>query len=110
MALPTSRAPHQLIPMTLEIIFRERLRFLVLVLMLAMLPAFGADAPALKTDSSSDKDAIVSTTAMQLEAEGTDVHGQLVVVAEILSTNTQADLIYTITTEPQHGRVGLAGA
>ena len=96
--------------MTLQITLGEWRRVLCLVLMLAMLPAFGADAPALKTDSSNDKDAIVSTTAMQLESEGVDVHGQLVVVAEILSTDTQADLVYTITTEPQHGRVGLAGA
>ncbi|MDB6095604.1 MAG: hypothetical protein JWM32_3166, partial [Verrucomicrobia bacterium] len=32
-----------------------------------------------------------------------------VVASEILSADTRNDLVYTITTEPQHGRVGLAG-
>ncbi|MEO7415385.1 MAG: Ig-like domain-containing protein [Opitutaceae bacterium] len=97
--------------MTLKITAREWLRALSLILMLAIAPAFAAETPASTSRAAaSDKDAIVSATPMELEAQGADSHGQLVVVAEILSAETHADLIYTITAEPQHGRVGLAGA
>ncbi|MBL9215005.1 MAG: hypothetical protein JNG83_05975, partial [Opitutaceae bacterium] len=37
------------------------------------------------------------------------VHGQLVVAPEILSADSSSDLVYTITSEPLFGRVGLAG-
>jgi hypothetical protein len=46
---------------------------------------------------------------MEIEAEGTGAHGQLVVIPEILSADTRTDLIFTISAEPLHGRVGLAG-
>ena len=101
--------------MNLEITAREWLRVLCLASTLAMVPAFAADAPAPTIDATAhratpgDADAIVSTTAMEFEAEGTGVHGQLVVAKEILSPDTRNDLIYTITGEPLHGRVGLAG-
>jgi hypothetical protein len=84
-------------------------------LMLALLPAFAADTPAPKADAvainrpDSDKDAIVSTTPMEIESEGAGAHGQLVVATEILSPDTRTNLIFTIAAEPLHGRVGLAG-
>jgi hypothetical protein len=84
--------------------------------MLAIAPAFAADTPARKSDSaatnragSSDKDAIVSTTPMEIEAEGAGAHGQLAVVPEILTPDSRTDLIFTISAEPLHGRVGLSG-
>ncbi len=103
-------------PKPLEISAREWVRVLCLALMLASPPAFAADTPVPTTDAAaatraapSDVDAIVSTKPMEFEAEGTGVHGQLVVAQEILSPDTRNDLIYTITDEPLHGRVGLAG-
>ena len=102
--------------MNLEITAREWLRVLCLMLILALAPAFAADTPAPESDSSAsartappDVDAIVSTTPMEIEAEGTGAHGQFVVAREILSPDMQNDLVYTITEEPLHGRVGLAG-
>jgi hypothetical protein len=102
--------------MNLEITAREWPRVLCFVLILAMVPAFAADTPAPKSGSAatnrvaaSDNDAIVSTTPMEIEAEGTGAHGQLVVVPEILSPDTRTDLIFTISAEPLHGRVGLSG-
>jgi len=79
-------------------------RVLCLTLILALTPAFAAGVPA-----PGDKDAIVSTAPMKIEAEGTGAHGQLAVAAEILSPDTSNDLVYTITAEPMFGRVGLAG-
>ena len=102
--------------MNLEITAREWLRVLCLMLILALAPAFAADTPAPESDSAAsartappEVDAIVSTTPMEIEAEGTGAHGQFVVAREILSPDMQNDLVYTITEEPLHGRVGLAG-
>jgi hypothetical protein len=102
--------------MNLEITAREWLRVLCLMLILALAPAFAADTPAPESDSAAsartappEVDAIVSTTPMEIEAEGTGAHGQFVVARDILSPDTQNDLVYTITEEPLHGRVGLAG-
>src|SRR3954470_6854088 len=91
-------------PMSFEITVRAWLCILRLGLMLAIVPAFAADAPA-----PSDKDAIVSTTPMEIEADDGGAHGQLVVAPEALTPDTRTDLIYTITAEPLYGRVGLAG-
>ncbi len=100
----------------LAIIARASLRLLCCTSILAFRPAFAADAPAAKGDAAAanraaarDKDAIVSTKPMETEAEGTGVHGQLVVAPEILTPDTLTDLTYTITEEPLYGRVGLAG-
>ena len=102
--------------MKLAIIARALLRILCFTSLLAMAPAFAAAAPASKSASAaanrataSDKDAIVSTRPMETEAEGSGVHGQLVVAPEIITPDTRTDLIYTITAEPLYGRVGLAG-
>ena len=103
--------------MNLLITTRAWPRILSFVLMMAMVPVFAADTPAAKTDSAvanraaaSDKDVIVSTKPMEIEVEDTGAHGQLVVVSEVVSPDSRTDLIYTISAEPLHGRVGLAGA
>jgi hypothetical protein len=102
--------------MNLETSARVWLRVLGLISLLAVAPAFAADPPAPLNDppaatraASGDEDVIVSTTPMEIEADETGAHGQLVVAREILSPDTQNDLIYTITGEPLYGRVGLAG-
>jgi hypothetical protein len=91
-------------------------RALCLILGLSIAPAFAADTPAPKGPSAaanrvaaSDKDAIVSTTPMEIESEDTGAHGHLVVASEVVSPDSRTDLIYTIAAEPLHGRVGLAG-
>ncbi|MDO8539763.1 MAG: Ig-like domain-containing protein [Opitutaceae bacterium] len=101
--------------MSLETSAHQWLRVLCLAVMLVMVPAFAADTPAPTSDAAATNraapsdSAIVSTTPMEIEAEGTGVHGQLVVAPEIISPDTRADLIFTITAEPAYGRVGLAG-
>ncbi len=102
--------------MSLEITARAWLRALPLLLTLAMGPAFAAETPAPTSDPAAairpapgNVDPIVSTTPMEIEAESTGAHGQLVVAQEIISSDTSNDLVYTITGEPLHGRVGLAG-
>ncbi len=102
------RIAFSTITMYLESIARAGLRALCPVLLLALVPVFGADAAANRV-TASDKDAIVSTTPMQIEAEGTGAHGQLVVASEVISPDSRTDLIFTISGEPLHGRVGLAG-
>ena len=76
----------------------------VLILMLAVTPIFAADTPA-----STDTDVIVSTKSMELETESGGVNGQLVVAQELGGAEAGNALVFTITAEPQHGRVGLAG-
>lgn len=105
--------------MSLEILSREWLRSVRLVVLLAIAPAFAfaAETPAPATTDATaavpaapnPEDVIVSTKPLEFEAEDTGVHGQLVVASEIISPDTQYDLIYTITSEPRFGRVGLAG-
>lgn len=57
-----------------------------------------------------DADVIVSPTAMRFTAEGTGVHGQLVVAPEVIGPpEARGELVFTITAGPEHGRVGLAG-
>jgi hypothetical protein len=82
-------------------LFRLWPRGLGLLYLAAVAPAF-AQAPA--------ADVIVAPAPLKLVAEeGAGVHGQLTVAPEILTPNTYDDLFYTITSEPAHGRVGLAG-
>ncbi|MEO6005246.1 MAG: Ig-like domain-containing protein [Opitutus sp.] len=99
--------------MTLEITARPRLRLRSLIgaMMIACCPVFAADTPAAATVPTvrTDADAFVSKSPMEIDAEDSGVHGQLVVGSEILSADTQNDLVYIITAEPQNGRVGLAG-
>ena len=90
MSLPINIRPWQLV--------------LGLGLMLAMVRAFAAD-----TAAPGNSDVIVSAAPMPVEAENSGVHGQLVVVPEILSPDGRTDLIFTITADPAYGRVGLAG-
>ena len=90
--------------MNLKTIIPGWLHGLCLVFTLAGVPAFADNPPA-----SGDAEVIVSTTPMNLVAEGTGVSGQLPVAKEIISADTSGDLVYTITVEPRSGRVGLAG-
>ncbi len=80
------------------------LRLLCLVFTLAGVPAFAVNPP-----TAGGVEVMVAPTPMTMVAEGTGVHGQLVVAPEILSADTSGNLVYTITVEPRHGRVGLAG-
>jgi hypothetical protein len=92
-------------------------RVLCFALMVSSGLAFAADTPVPLSDAAAsnrtvpgDAAAIVSTTPMAFEVDvNTGVHGQLVVAPEIFSPDTQNDLVYTITVDPLHGRVGLAG-
>jgi hypothetical protein len=79
------------------------------VLGLAAAPAFAAEATSVGT-AAGEKDVIVSTTPMEIDVENTGAHGQLPVVQQLLNTESLTDLIFTISSEPLHGRVGLAGA
>ena len=82
-------------------------RVLWSMILLAIAPAF---VFAATSPGSEDKNMIVSTEPMEIEAESaTGAHGQLVVDLDILSDETGNDLVYTITEEPRHGQVGLAG-
>ena len=101
--------------MTLALPVRGWFHVLCFGLMLAIVPAFAADSPAPRSDSAAanrnaaSDNVIVSPMPMEIEAEGTGAHGLLVVAPEILSADTRADLIYSISAEPIHGRVGLSG-
>src|SRR5258705_13596345 len=90
--------------MSLKITARAWLRVLCLGSMLAIVPAFAAVAPG-----PGDKDAIVSATPMEIEADDAGAHGLLAVAPEALTPDTRTDLVYTITAEPAYGRVGLSG-
>jgi hypothetical protein len=93
-----------------ELSGRRWLRLLCFASTLALVCGFSAVALAQTSGAPSDVEPIVSTTPMVLEVEDAGgVHGQLVVAPEIISAETRTDLVYTITEEPLHGRVGLAG-
>jgi len=102
--------------MSLEIGIRTGVSILGLASILAIPRVFAAEPSVPKANSvdgtraaPGDKDAIVSTTPLMIQAEGAGVHGELVVASEIISPDSRADLVYTIVTEPLYGRVGLAG-
>lgn len=82
------------------------LRVLGSLLALACISASAADAPAA---AAVPAEIITSPRPMEIEADDSGAHGQFVVAPEILSAETRADLVYTITALPGHGRVGLAG-
>ncbi len=73
-------------------------------LLLAAGPALADDAPA-----AAAPEVILSTSPMAFTTEGKGVSGQLAVAPEVISAETAGSLVYTITLEPLHGRVGLAG-
>ena len=83
---------------------RTWLGVLSFVLMLAAQPAYAADTP-----SAPDTDVIVSTTPMELEAEDGGAHGDLAVAPELGGADASNALVFTITANPQHGQLGLAG-
>jgi len=85
-------------------------------LMLAMAPAFAGDAPPPAGDGATasraalnEVEPITSKNPMEVKSDDGGAHGQLPVVPEILSSDAANELIFTITVEPQHGRVGMAG-
>lgn len=94
--------------MSLETTAREWLRVLCLISAFSFVPAFAADTPATKSAAATEN-VITSPAPMELEAESEGVHGQLVVAPEVVSADSRTDLIYTITSEPVYGRVGLSG-
>lgn len=74
------------------------------VLLLAFAPMLNA------ANTGNDANVIVSSTPMEVETDAdTGVNGQLIVAEEILNPETTNELTYTITAEPLHGQVGLAG-
>ncbi|HEY4246690.1 MAG TPA: Ig-like domain-containing protein [Lacunisphaera sp.] len=94
-----------------------RLGVMSLVLMLSGIPDFGADIPAAPASEAAaaqsaalnEAEPIVSKKALVLEAEDGGVHGQLPVTPELVGPDAGSDLLFAITTEPKHGRVGMAG-
>ena len=78
------------------------------VLALAASPTFAADTPA-NGAASAEADTIVSTKPMEFEADEGNAHGDLTVPPEVLGAETIPHLFFTITANPQHGQVGLAG-
>jgi hypothetical protein len=52
---------------------------------------------------------IVAAQPMQLQGDSQGVYGQLFFPPEIASKEMPDELVFTITSEPSHGRVGLAG-
>lgn len=99
--------------MTVKPILRRWTNVLCVVLGLSVLlpgtaAAEGAAGTSTATSSSSPA-TIISAVPMAIETEDEGAYGQLVVAPEILSGETHGDLVFTITAEPRHGRVGLAG-
>ena len=95
---------------------RGLLRVFLLNCLLALTPAWAADpaAPANETATApggagGEAEPIVSMKRLEFDAEDGGVYGQLVFADELQSANGDNDLVFTITEEPLHGRVGLAG-
>src|SRR5690242_517178 len=103
--------------MTLDISARRWLRLVCLPLLLAVAPVFAADAPApggvnapaVAPAGADSQPANAPTATMHIETEDGGAYGQLVVPPEVATSETPAQLSYTITAEPLHGRVGLSG-
>jgi hypothetical protein len=93
--------------MHLKINFPAWLCAFCFVFTLAGTPA-RAQTPAAAQPGSGDVE-VVSPAPMEVETPGAGVHGQLVVATEVVTGSASGDLIYKITEEPKHGRVGLAG-
>ena len=73
-------------------------------------PTFAADTPApSNAAASADADTIVSTKPMAFEAEEGNAHGDLIVAPEVLGSEAIPHLYFSITANPQHGQLGLAG-
>ena len=96
--------------MSLTLTVHLGLRALGVASLLLAAPLFAADAPAPPTGApTADKDVIVSSTPMEIVTEGSGAHAQFVVAREIVSPDSNSDLVYTLASEPLFGRVGLAG-
>ncbi len=106
------------LPMNFKSTVRHWPRSLVFTFacLLAVASAVAADNPTAPAEvtpapaaASNEKDTIVSTSPMEFGTEDGGAYGQLVVTSEIVSPDTRNDLVFTITQEPRHGRVGLSG-
>lgn len=105
--------------MSLPLTARAWLCLLCLTFGLAARPGIAADAPAEISPTSDanaapraaakEADTVAAKAPMQVEAEEGGVSGQLVVSPEIAGSDSHSDLVFTLTEEPLHGRVGLAG-
>ncbi len=77
-------------------------------LMLAASRAFAADTPA-PASTPADSEIIVSPKPTEFETDNGVVNGNLLIPPELGGAEAGNALVFTITTEPQQGRVGLAG-
>jgi len=93
---------------TLRRKLRSRALLFASVLTLAASPAFAADTPT-PAATSADSEIIVAAKPTELETDNGGVNGNLVVPPELGGPEAGNALTFTITAEPQHGRVGLAG-
>ena len=110
---------HRIVSLSSIRQFSTRIRrgVLSVLLTLAVAPVFAVDGPvSVPADTASASsttlnavEPIVSKSPMELQAEEGGAHGQLPVARELLGTEGGDALLYSITAEPQHGRVGLAG-
>lgn len=95
--------------MNSNLLFRAASRFLCFIALLAPMSVDGADAPDSPPEPvSGGEDVILGTSPMAVEAEDYEAFGLLVVDPEIVTSGNESDLVFTITTEPLHGQVGLA--
>lgn len=76
------------------------------VVMLVLATAFATISFSATPD---DQDVIVSTLPMEIVTDDSGTHGQLTVAPEILSSDSEDNLVFIITSEPRFGSVGLAG-
>ncbi|WP_221032734.1 Ig-like domain-containing protein [Actomonas aquatica] len=70
----------------------------------------GPTVPTATAQNTSDASILTDADAtMRVAADGQGVAGQLTVAPAILSSQMADELVFTLTSEPLHGRVGLAG-
>lgn len=96
--------------------WKSALTLVAAMALLGAVPTFAQTEPASSgsrpsgaaAEAADSKDVFVASAPMEFETEGAGVFGQLVVGAEILTTDSPSELVYTITDEPKSGRVGIA--
>lgn len=92
--------------MTLATRARRWATLLALIWIAVPLPAWSAE-PA--RPAAGAPEVLVASAPMEVETEGAGVHGHLLVTKEILTPGSTSDLVFTITSEPLYGQVGLSG-
>ena len=73
------------------------------------LSAFATDPAPAAPPAVVGAEKIVAPTPMRLAAESGRVSGRLEVAPELVDNGASTDLVYTLTSEPKFGQVGLAG-